>query len=162
MRVKRSWAARSLVAGMGFWSVMAFVGSPGLMFAAEGPAMNFDTAWLQNTPFSDYVLPGVILGLLGAGGAIVTALLVRGLRAQSRRGAPSSWQWYFAMVVALGHLGWIVGEIVLMWSPVTVLPAEQKAFFYGFWWVFGLLSTANLLLVFSPSTRRILGGPAGR
>ncbi|GAA1053642.1 hypothetical protein GCM10009570_22310 [Dietzia natronolimnaea] len=149
-----------MVAGMGFWYVMAFVGSPGLMFAAEGPAMNFDTAWLRNTPFSDYVLPGVILGLLGVGGAVVTGLLVRGLRASGRRGAPSNWQWYFAVIVALGHFGWIAGEIVLMWSPVTALPPNQKAFFDGFWWVFGLLSTANLLLVLSPAARQVLGGPA--
>ena len=160
MTLKRSWAARSLVAGMGFWSVMAFVGSAGLMFGAEGPAMNFDTAWLRNTPFSDYVLPGVILGLLGVGGAIATGLLVRSLRASGRRGAPSSWQWYFAVILALGHFGWIAGEIVLMWSPVAALPPDQKAFFYGFWWVFGLLSTANLLLVLSPSARRVLRGPA--
>ncbi|PAY22830.1 hypothetical protein CEY15_12115 [Dietzia natronolimnaea] len=162
MKTRGSWAAYSLVAGMGFWSVGAFVGSPGLMFAAESPAMGFDTAWLRNTPFSDYVLPGVILGLLGVGGAILTGLLVRALRARGRRGAPSAWQWYFAVVVALGHLGWIAGEIVLMWSPVVALPAEQKAFFYGFWWVFGLLSTVNLILVFSPSVRRILGGQVGR
>ena len=166
MTSKRPWAAYSLTAGIAFWTAMAFGGSVGLSFSPDGSAMGFDTAWLKNTPFSDYLLPGVILGLLGVCGAVLTALLVRGLRTSSRRrrrrGGPSSWQWYFAVAVTLAQLGWMVGEIALMWTPVAALSSEQKTFFYGFWWVFGLLSVANLGLVFARPTRRILGGPGGR
>ena len=161
MKARRPWSTYSLTAGIAFWTVMAFGGSVGLTSASDGSAMGFDTAWLRNTPFENYLLPGVVLGTLGVGGAALTALLIRAVRAHGRRGAPSSWQWYFALIVALGHFGWIAGEIALMWDPVAGLPSHQKSFFYGFWWSFGVLSTANLLLVFSPSTRRILGGPAG-
>lgn len=166
MKTRRPWAAYSLTAGIAFWTVMAFGGSVGLASAADGSAVGFDTAWLQDTPFGDYFLPGVILGLLGVGGAGLTALLVRGLRAPSRRarrrGGPSSLQWYYALVVALGQFGWIAGEIVLMWAVVSTLPPDQKTFFYGFWWVFGLLSTANLVLVCARPARRLLGGPTGQ
>lgn len=167
MNAKRPWTVYSLTAGIAFWTVMAFGGSVGLASSPDGSAMGFDTAWLQDTPFSDYLLPGVILGLLGVGGAAATGLLVRGLRAPGRRGrrrgAPSAWQWYFALIVVLGQFGWIAGEVVLMWTVVSTLPPDQRTFFYGFWWVFGVLSTANLLLALAPSTRRILGaaGAAG-
>ncbi|MBB0995523.1 hypothetical protein G6024_00075 [Dietzia maris] len=161
MRTRRPWATYSLTAGIAFWTVMAFGGSVGLASSPDGSAMGFDTAWLRGTPFSDYLLPGLLLGLLGVAGAMLTALLVRGLRAPGRRGrrqgAPSAWQWYFALIVVLGQFGWIAGEVVLMWTVVSTLPSDQRTFFYGFWWVFGVLSTANLLLALAPSTRRILG-----
>ena len=164
MNPKRPWTVYSLTAGIAFWTVMAFGGSVGLASSPDGSAIGFDTAWLQDTPFSDYFLPGVILGLLGAGGAALTGLLVRGLRAPGRRGrrrgAPPAWQWFFALIVVLGHFGWIAGEVVLMWTVVSTLPSDRRTFFYGFWWVFGVLSTANLLLVLSRPIRRILGGPA--
>lgn len=161
MKISTPWAAYVLTAGIGFWTVMAFGGSVGLASAPDGSAMGFDTAWLQDTPFSDYFLPGVILGLLGVGGAAATTMLIRGLRVRRRAAAPSRWQWYFALVVALGQFGWIAGEIILMWAAATALPSDQRTFFYGFWWVFGLLSTANLFLVFAPPVRRTLGGPTG-
>lgn len=164
MRTRRPWATYALTAGIGFWTVMAFGGSVGLASSPDGSAMTFDTAWLRGTPFSDYLLPGLLLGLLGVAGAILTALLVRGLRARGRRGTSrggaSAWQWYFAVAVTLAHLGWMAGEIALMWTPVAGLAVEQKTFFYGFWWGFGLLSVANLILAFAPTTRRVLGGPA--
>lgn len=175
MRTRRPWATYSLTAGIAFWTVMAFGGSVGLASSPDGSAMTFDTAWLRGTPFSDYLLPGLLLGLLGVAGAMLTALLVRGLRARGRlvrglrargrrgknRGGASAWQWYFAVAVTLAHLGWMAGEIALMWTPVAGLAVEQKTFFYGFWWGFGLLSVANLVLAFAPTTRRVLGGPAG-
>ncbi len=165
MRTRRPWATYSLTAGIAFWTVMAFGGSVGLASSPDGSAMTFDTAWLRGAPFSDYLLPGLLLGLLGVAGAMLTALLVRGLRARGRRGknrgGASAWQWYFAVAVTLAHLGWMAGEIALMWTPVAGLAVEQKTFFYGFWWGFGLLSVANLVLAFAPTTRRVLGGPAG-
>ncbi|EFV93390.1 hypothetical protein ES5_01096 [Dietzia cinnamea P4] len=66
-------------------------------------------------------------------------------------------QWHFALIVTLGQVVWMAGEVAFLWSPVAGLPADQRAMFYGFWWAFGALSVANLLLVFAPSTRRILG-----
>lgn len=163
MKVRRPWAAYSLTAGIAIWGLSALAGGPGLFLTSDGSGLGFDPAILQHTPFADFLLPGVILALLGVAGAALTALLVRGVRARGRRvsghGSPSAWQWYFALIVTLSQLVWMVGEIALLWSPVAGLPAEQKAFFYGFWWAFGLLSAANLLLALAPSVRRVLGGP---
>lgn len=162
MKVRRPWAAYSLTAGIAIWTLSALGGGPGLFLAPDGSGLGFDPAILRNTPFADFLLPGLILALLGAVGAALTALLVRGVRARGRRESPSPWQWYFALVVTLGHLVWIAGEVALLWTPVAGLPGDQRVLVRGLWWGFGLLSVANLLLVFAPSTRRILGGPARR
>lgn len=158
MRSRRPWSPYLLAAGMGLWAVSALGGGAGLLSARDGSGIGFDPSLLSHTPFDDFFLPGVILTLLGVGGAAVCALVVRALRDRGRRGAPTAWQWSFALIVALGHLGWMVGEIVLLWSVVAGLPGDQRVFFYGFWWSFGLLSAANLLLVLARPTRRLLGG----
>ena len=168
MKATRPWAAYALAAGMVFWAVMALGGGPGLFLSPDGAGMGFDTAWLVHTPFPDYFLPGVILGLLGVATAVVSALVIQairrtsGMRERGRRRSASAWRWYYALVVAAGQVGWTAGEIALMWSVVAHLPSSQRTFFYGFWWGFGLLSAANLLLVLALPARRILGGPLRR
>ena len=162
MKVRRPWSAYSLTAGIAIWSVSALAGGPGLFLTPDGSGLGFDPAILQNTPFADFLLPGVILALLGVGGAALTVLLIRGMRARGRRGrghgSPSPWQWYFALIVTLSQLVWMAGEIALLWSPVAGLPADQRTFYYGFWSAFGSLSVVNLLLASAPSVRHVLGG----
>ncbi|WP_291082128.1 hypothetical protein [Dietzia sp. UBA5065] len=159
MRLARPWSTSALLVGMAFWTLSALGGGPGLFLFRDGSGLGFDPELLVNTPFADFFAPGVILALLGVAGAVVTALLVRGLRARGRRDAPSPWQWYFALVVALGQLAWMVGEVALLWRPVAGLPGDQRELFHTFWWAFGAVSVVNLLLVFAQPTRRILGGP---
>lgn len=90
MKVRRPWAAYSLTAGIAIWTLSALGGGPGLFLAPDGSGLGFDPAILRNTPFADFLLPGLILALLGAVGAALTALLVRGVRARGRRESPLS------------------------------------------------------------------------
>jgi hypothetical protein len=65
----------------------------------------FSTTMLQGTPFSDYVVPGLILGLVVGGSAtIATVETVR------RASAGAAWSLIAGCIMA----GWITGEVLLL------------------------------------------------
>ena len=65
--VRRS--SRRLLIGSAVF--MAFWAAAGMLYALGG-AENVDRAWLDGSPFRDYVVPGLILGI-GVGGSQVLA-----------------------------------------------------------------------------------------
>jgi len=62
-------------------------------------------SWLQGTPFADYTVPGLILGLVVGGSALVA--MVATIKSDSL-GAIAS------MIAGVIMMGWIVGEYLLI------------------------------------------------
>ena len=69
---------------------------------------SFPPSWLQGTPFSDYTVPGLILGIVVGGSAtIATVLTARG----ATTGAAAS------LVAGIILAGWIAGEVLVLNQP---------------------------------------------
>jgi hypothetical protein len=62
-------------------------------------------SWLQGTPFADYTIPGLILGLVVGGSALVA--MVTTIKS-ARTGAIAS------MIAGVIMMGWIIGEYILI------------------------------------------------
>lgn len=147
---------------VGFWAVMALAGGVGMASAPDGAALGFQTAWLAATPFGDYLVPGLLLALLGVLSAVLALLLWRDLRGRAFGRPRPAWHWVFGLVVVLVQAVWISGEIVLLWAAVSEMPSDTQAFFRGFWWGFGALTLSELILILTPSARRVLGLESSR
>lgn len=78
---------RALIILDGFAVVATLIGMCMLVF---GWGYRFPMSWLQGTPFADYTVPGLILGRVVGGSALV------------------------AMIAGVIVMGWIVGEYLLI------------------------------------------------
>jgi hypothetical protein len=94
------WARYTLLALNGFIAVSAMPGGVLIVSGVDG----FPPEWLAGSPFSDYLVPGLILFLVGLCAA--AAFFADWLRSP-RAGAAS-----FAAGVIL--VGWIAGELLLL------------------------------------------------
>jgi hypothetical protein len=110
------WLRGTLIFLDGFAAVSALFG--GLELETGWPAQ-FPTSMLQGTPFSDYLIPGLLLGIVVGGSATVaTAATIWS------REAGAIWSFVAGSIMA----GWIVGEVVIL----DALAANQ-AFSPYFW-----------------------------
>jgi hypothetical protein len=114
------------------WGVAAIGGSVGILGAPDGSAMSWDTAWLVHTPFSDWLVPGLLLLGVGLVSLVAGALLVRDLVRRTSR----AWVGTALLLVALVHVAWIAGEVALLWGPVSGTDATTRRFFLVFWAVY--------------------------
>ena len=112
-------ALRSLVAIDAFAAVSALAG--GVMVLTAWPS-TFPIAWLEGTPFDSYVIPGLLLGVVVGGSALVS------LVATVRR-APSGPALSF--LAGLVMMGWIAGEVVLLRATIGFTPLWPFYFLVG-------------------------------
>ena len=105
-----------------FLAVAALGGGWGLMNPApDGSGLGMSVSWLEGSPFTSYVIPGLILfGVFGVG-SLVT--VVAGLLRSSV--AP-----YFAFALGVGQMIWIVVETVIM-SKAGFHPLQPFCFTLG-------------------------------
>lgn len=127
-----------LVAALAFWGVGALGGGFGLAAAPDGSGIGLDPAILDGTPFPDFLVPGLILFVLGLAAMTAAVGLSRAIR---RRELTRLLAW-LVLLVALGITAWILGEIAFLWGTVQGLPAADQRFFFGFWIVYVPLSLA--------------------
>jgi len=100
--MKSSKTRIGLVAVDGFAALSALLG--GVMVATGWPYA-FPASWLRGTPFADYTLPGLILGIVVGGSAgVATVLTIK----YARAGAAAS------LVAGVVMMGWIVGEVAIL------------------------------------------------
>ena len=92
-----------------FNGLMACWGASGLLQAPSGEHLDYDVAWLEPTPFTDYTWPAVIL-LVAIG---LMSLLVAGLT--FKRVPGYAWMIMFEGFVLLG---WLAAEVY--WGIVFV------------------------------------------
>ncbi len=83
----------------------ALAGGIALLMATDGSVMHFDTGLLDGSPFTDFFIPGLILGGLFGVGSLVVA--VAGLR--HARLAP-----FVAFAIGCAQMIWIVVELAVI------------------------------------------------
>jgi uncharacterized membrane protein (DUF2068 family) len=116
-------------------------GGLALSLAPDGAIMRMPTDYLDGSPFSDYLVPGLVLLLvLGVFPLVVLAGLWRA----------AAWAWYASFAVGCGLLIWLLVEITII--PLDPLQLVTAAI--------GLAIAAVTLL---PQVRRYCGvrRPAG-
>lgn len=88
-----------------FLAVTALYGGGMLVLDPTGGSVGMPVEWLDGTPFSDYLLPGLVLfGVLGVGAlAVVLWLLLRWPGAR-----------YAAVGLGVALVGWIVVQVLLL------------------------------------------------
>jgi hypothetical protein len=89
----------------------------------------FPAGWLIGTPFSSYLIPGLILAIVVGGSA--TVAVVATLR-RAHAGALTS------MLAGAILLGWLVGERLIL---------PPAAFSPQFWWLEAIYIAAGLMMV---------------
>ena len=97
-------------------AVSGFGGAVGLV----GGGLQFPLAWLEGTPFASYTLPGLILGVVVGGSALIAALLVLGRHPLGVLAAVGA---------GLIQVGWIVGEVILVGTSPGVMLVLQVLYF---------------------------------
>ena len=79
----------------------------------------FPTSWLEGTPFSDYLAPGLILGIMVGGSAAIATVMTA--RSESA-GAVAS------LIAGIILMGWIAGEVLLLNQPN---PTWAEGIYFG-------------------------------
>jgi hypothetical protein len=98
-------AGRIAVAGLVLLGVGALAGGFALASKPDGSVMQFDLRLLAGSPFSDYFIPGLILGgLFGVGSLVVAVIGVRRWRI-----AP-----FLAFAIGCAQMVWIVVELAII------------------------------------------------
>jgi hypothetical protein len=110
-------------------------------------------SWLENSPFADYLIPGLILCIvLGLGAFSVLAFLLAlpdwGWAQRLNPVKGQHWTWAAAAAFGLALMTWIVVQLVMVG-----LGAWLQPFYFG-------IGLAILLLTLTPSVRDYLRLPA--
>ena len=143
----RPASVRLLAFCLGFLSISALFG--GFVFVSDptGGILGMPVSVLEFSPFQDFLIPGLILGIVFGLGSLLT---LWGLwsRPTSRiamtRFTGEHWSWSAALAIGFGQIIWIVTE-VLMIRGVNVLH-----------FIFGGLGVAIVLLTLEPHVRHWL------
>jgi hypothetical protein len=109
---------RGLLAIDGFAAVAAIGGGLALVTGLE--ADRFPVSWLDGTPFSSYVVPGLILAVLVGGSAALAAL--------ETWFHPAIGAWA-SIIAGLVMSGWIVGEIRILTAEGAPPSASEILYF---------------------------------
>lgn len=124
-----------LIALMIFQGLSGLGGGIGLIIDPSGETLHIPLNWLQGSPFSDYLIPGIILLLvLGFFPLAVSYALIRKL----------SWSWMASLIVGIALIIWIAVEILIIgYQPKPPLQL-----------IYGLVGIFMVILVLLPGVRR--------
>ncbi len=88
-----------------FVAVGALLGGGAFVLRPDGSLIQADPAWLSQSPFPDYLLPGLILFfLVGVANAAATAVAFR----------RPVWAGWFTAAVGAILIGWLAGEFLFV------------------------------------------------
>jgi hypothetical protein len=153
-RPTRPISLRWLLGCLAFLGVSAAFGGIVLTLNPTGTWLQIPLSILRFSPFRDFLIPGLILGIVFGIGSFATLLAlwfrpVWPLGTALTRFTGAHWAWSASLAIGLGQVIWIATEMLM------VRGADWLQFMYG---GLGLLI---LLLSFQPSLRRYLApGPA--
>lgn len=133
----RPFGVVALLVGQVILGLTAVVGGIVFLVAPDGSIYGLSVEMLSGTPFSDYLVPGLLLFLvLGVYPLVVAYLTV----------VESEWAWPASVSVGVAALAWMGVQIALIG-----LVAELQT-------VYVLLGVVLLALPFARSVRSFLGG----
>ncbi|MGY2896404.1 hypothetical protein [Deinococcus sp. UYEF24] len=140
-------SGRWLIGCLVFLGVSALLGGAGLVSSPSGAALHIPLSVLHASPFRDFLIPGLILGVVFGVGSLVAVLAL-----WQRPSWPSPqalnrltgehWAWSAALVLGVGQIIWIVTETVML----------RGASWLGL--IYGSLGVLIVVLVFQPDVRR--------
>lgn len=108
---KKSWPANALAIAQGFNALSALAGGFGLMADPSGENLQMHTYWLKGTPFSDFLIPGIILFVVnGLGNTAGFALTVQKIRFAPGIGiifGAAMVIWIITQVVMIGYMSFL-------------------------------------------------------
>jgi hypothetical protein len=144
----RPLSLRWLLGYLLFLGVSALFGGVVLVGSPSGAWLHLPLAVLRFSPFSDFLIPGLILGLLFGVGSFLAVLAlwwrpVWPFATALTHLTGEHWAWSAALTLGLGQIVWIVTETVMLRG------ASWLALIYG---SLGLLI---VVLVFRPGVRHI-------
>jgi hypothetical protein len=93
------------IAGLVVLGIGAIAGGAALVAAPDGSNMGFETSILGGSPFTDFLVPGLILG--GVFGVGSLAVAIAGIR--RARLAP-----FLAFAIGCGQMVWIVTQVAII------------------------------------------------
>ena len=113
--------AGKVAVGLLIWlGIGALAGGLSLVAAPDGSVMGFETSILEGSPFSDFLIPGLILGgVFGVGSIVVAAMGIR--------------RHPLAPFLAFG-----IGSAQMIWIVVQLLIIETVSFLHPLMFVSGL------------------------
>ncbi len=134
---------RALIILDGFVVVVTLIGMCILVF---GWGYRFPMSWLQGTPFADYTVPGLILGLVVGGSALVAMVA---MIKSAGIGAIAS------MIAGVIMMGWIVGEYMLI-PEIRLFSNLATNWQQGLYFLVGLVMAVLALRVIPGGWRGML------
>lgn len=145
----RPSSLRWLLGCLAVLSVSAAFGGIVLVLNPTGTWLQIPLSILQFSPFRDFLIPGLILGIVFGVGSFATVLAVWfrpdwSFATALTRFTGAHWSWSAVVAIGLGQVIWIVTEMLM------VRGADWLQFVYG---SLGLLI---VFLSFQPGTRRYL------
>ena len=130
----RRWPRWTITALLGLLAVNALVASALFIARPDGSAMGIPEEWLEGTPFASYLVPGIVLGLMGVLSATAATLQARG-KAQ----AP-----WWSGTAAAGFVIWIAVQAALTGSTRHPMQTVLQASVLAMAIAVGLLSILQL------------------
>jgi hypothetical protein len=146
------FVARILIFLLVFIGVGALISGPMLFLAPDGHLMKLSVDMLQGTPFTNFLIPGLVLFLFVG---IFPILVSYGLLRQP------SWQWAEAINVCKKYhwswtASWAAGIIMLIWIIVETSLLGYVSFLQPVITVWGV---AIITLTLLPNVRRYYTSP---
>ena len=127
-RPHRPAALWPLIGLLGLLSVSGFYGGLSFVTDTTGAGLQAKLSWLEDTPVSDFLLPGLfLLGVFGIGAALlIVGLIWRPSPGPLRRLDAAwghHWAWVGTIVFGSVLVLWIVYELLVMPEQIWLQPA---------------------------------------
>ena len=143
----RPLSLRWLLGCLAFLGISAASGSVGLVGNPSGAWVHIPLSVLEYSPFTDFLVPGLILGVVFGLGSFVTVLALWWRPAWPPAGSLARltgehWAWGAAVTLGAGQIIWIVTETIML----------RGASWLGL--IYGSVGVLIVVLAFQPGVRR--------
>ena len=113
------WARNLLLFVLGFLGLGALGGGGALILSPSGAVLDMPLYVLEDSPFTNFLIPGIILfSLLGVAPLLlILALLKKPVSSLAERINAFSdmhWSWTFSIYIALILMGWLQIQMILL------------------------------------------------